>query len=188
MSRPLSPVARSAIVDATVALLAECSIREVTIDAVAARSGVAKTTIYRHFESRDEVLATALRATLAAFPEPIHTGDLDSDLLAWAQPLVDSAPMICAPRAAMEFFAEVVSSPVLAGVHDEMIEEVRGSLVDLLTEARDRGELRPEVDVQLCADAIVGPIIVRRLRDAPLGECDVAALFGYVLDGVRTRP
>lgn len=186
MARTPSAAARAAIIDATARLMEEGSVRDVTIDAVATRSGVAKSTIYRHFADREDLLSSVIRANIAAWPHVELSGDLEADLAGWSMPLIENHSRSQAPRAAMEFFAEVAASPQLAAVHDEMVDEIVGSLTRILTDARQRGEIRPDVDVELCADAILGPLLVRRLREVPLGPREVATLFSYVLAGIRS--
>ena len=58
--RPRLAAKRQAIVDATLALLAEHGFQATTVDAIAARAGVSKNTIYRRWSSKEELLADAL--------------------------------------------------------------------------------------------------------------------------------
>lgn len=55
---------RSAILSAAVALLSEGGVKQVTVDAVTARSGVARSTLYRHFPNNTELLAAAFQELL----------------------------------------------------------------------------------------------------------------------------
>src|SRR4051794_5710136 len=69
---------RSAILRAATDLLVEGGPSAVTIDAIVTRSGVAKSTIYRHWQSRDEVLLAVIESCAPQIPEP----DPDTDVVA----------------------------------------------------------------------------------------------------------
>ncbi|MEQ1787759.1 MAG: helix-turn-helix domain-containing protein, partial [Acidimicrobiales bacterium] len=75
MARPRSEEARQAALDATVDLLLANGVEGVTFDDVAARSGVAKTTLYRHFGSKQAMVVTAASSCFVELATP-DTGDL----------------------------------------------------------------------------------------------------------------
>ena len=81
MGRPRSQAAREKVLEATAAIALSDGLSAVTIDRVARRSGVAKTTIYRHFEHRNALLIAALDPTTDA-PDCPDTGALTVDLAA----------------------------------------------------------------------------------------------------------
>ena len=64
---------RAAVVRAATDLLVEGGPSAVTIDAIVARSGVAKSTIYRHWASRDDVLLDVMESCAPVSPHPIRT-------------------------------------------------------------------------------------------------------------------
>ncbi len=66
-----------------------------------------------------------------------------------------------------------------------MVEKLFGSLTRILDDARRRGEIVADADIELCADAIAGPLVLRRLRGASVDEEKADRLFSLVLDGVR---
>ncbi len=69
------------IADATLALLRTKGPRSVTVEAVAARSGIAKTTIYRRYSDRRDMLAAALSRVTT--PEPLAVDAQPADRLRW---------------------------------------------------------------------------------------------------------
>ena len=79
MARPRSQEARQAALDATVDLLLASGVEGVTFDEVAARSGVAKTTLYRHFGSKQAMVVAAASSCFVELPTP-DNGDLRRDL------------------------------------------------------------------------------------------------------------
>ena len=72
--------ARQAVLDATADLVAEVGVERTTIDEIANRSGVAKTTIYRHFASKEVLVVEAVHAC-TYIPVVADTGSLRNDLI-----------------------------------------------------------------------------------------------------------
>ena len=79
MARPPSKAARAKLLRATAKILAEEGIDAVSIEAVARRSGVAKTTLYRHFGGLDGLVFAAAAASVSETGGP-DTGSLIGDL------------------------------------------------------------------------------------------------------------
>src|SRR6188472_2654282 len=78
-----------AILEATRALLAEVGVPGLTIEGVAARSGVAKTTIYRRWRDSDELaLAAVWDDLISGLKAPRDVGDTGAELLAFVRPIV----------------------------------------------------------------------------------------------------
>src|SRR5262245_1055531 len=120
---PRSERSKQAILDATRALLAEKGgIRSLTIEAVAARSGVAKTTIYRRWRDKWELaLDAAMIDVLNTFDDPVDVGDTRQELITF----VDSAVRTLGSKPygpAMQGLAsEVATDPDLARVYREYV-------------------------------------------------------------------
>jgi AcrR family transcriptional regulator len=164
--RPPRAAARGAILDATLELLAERGFRETTVDAIAARARVGKNTIYRRWPSKEELIADALRQ-LTAQLEVRTRGDLRTLLL---EAIRDFARVFAAPlfgRILPGVLGELETNPAFARVYAErVVHPRRDALGDLLTAARERGELRPGVEVDQIVDLLVGAPFLRLL---PLG-------------------
>ena len=79
MARPRSEHAHNAALEATLELLLHEGVEGVTLEEVAARSGVAKSTLYRHFGTRSGLISKAARRCLVEHPTP-DTGSLEGDL------------------------------------------------------------------------------------------------------------
>ena len=75
---------RRTVLDATVLELVEHGFRGLTLDGVAARAGVNKTTLYRRWDSRESLVVDAVEAFAVEQAEVPDTGDLDEDLRRWA--------------------------------------------------------------------------------------------------------
>src|SRR5205085_2339194 len=80
--------AESAILEATIALLGEVGFSGLTIDGIAARAGVGKATIYRHWSSKAEVAVEAFKAFIPPLDDP-DTGSFADDVRAVLLQIVD---------------------------------------------------------------------------------------------------
>jgi AcrR family transcriptional regulator len=176
--RPRRPSARPAIVEATLELLAERGFQAATIDAIAARAGVGRNTIYRRWSSKEELIADALHELTAELD--VHEGvDLYGLLLDWIQ---DFARVFADPLFGRIFPAvlgELQRNPDFARVYSERVVRPRyEALLGLLRRARERGELRGDADVEQIADLLAGPPFVRLL---PLGLLPVTEHYAEEL-------
>ena len=129
-------VARSkaAIMATTVELLAERGVAATTIDAISQRSGVAKTTIYRHWPSKPEVVVDAIGSVLDAPVDP-DTGDLSGDLCALLAGLAEGL--------ADDQLQRLLSSLMEAAAHDAELADLHRRHVagrhDVVRQALRRG-------------------------------------------------
>jgi TetR/AcrR family transcriptional regulator, regulator of autoinduction and epiphytic fitness len=153
---------RRVVLEATVALIAESGYGAVTIEAVAARSGVAKSTIYRQWPNRLELINDAFHELKPSVPLP--TGSTVRDRIVCflehvARNVGTSTWSACLP--ALIDAAE--HDPDARELHSRLTQAGRQSLVDLLEEGVQSGELPAGLDLELMAEALVGPILIRRL-------------------------
>jgi AcrR family transcriptional regulator len=161
--RPREAAAGRAIVDATLELLADGGFQAATIDAIAARAGVGRNTIYRRWPGKEELIADAIRELSADLDE--HQGDNVYELLLdWIH---DFARLFADPLFGRIFPAvlgELQRNPTFARVYTERVVHPRYDvLVLLLTQAVESGELRRDVDVEQVADLLAGAPFVRLL-------------------------
>jgi len=182
---------RRVVLDAALALLVERGYGEVTIEAVAAESGVAKSTIYRHWPSRLELINDAfleLKPTLPVPPEGNVRERLIVVLEHLAQDVAASRWSACLP--ALIDAAE--HDPAARELNFRLASTGRQSIAGLLAEGVRTGELPADLDTVLIAEALAGPIILRRLMSAePLAPTDVRHLVNQVVGGcppARPKP
>ena len=177
--------ARDEVLEATADLVAEVGLERATIDEIAARSGVAKTTIYRHWPTKQALLIAAVRGCLEYAPTP-NTGDLRADLIACFDPMV---------RAGVGSRVGKMMTSLLDGAErdPELDRLLRAYMVDrslplrtVLQLAQYRGELPADLDLHLAAALFIGPISYRKtiLRE-PVTEEYVAAIVDAGLRAVR---
>jgi AcrR family transcriptional regulator len=160
--RPRSAQADQAIIDAIVDLLVDRGYREVTIEAVAARAGVAKTTIYRRWPSKADMVVEAISACKKDCLEArAYAGE------SVARSLVAMLSMLSCSRIARVLTGlavEMVHNEELAvAVRDDLLKPNREVVLATLQRGIDSGELRPDVNLDVVADLLVGPMFFRIL-------------------------
>jgi len=129
---------------------------------VAARAGVGKSTIYRHWSGKLDLVEDAFRTLKAQALVP-ESGTLRERIIAFLQQVArlveESTYSACMP--ALIDAAE--RDPQVRAFHCEFSTERRAGLVDVLQDAVAAGDLPSDADPELLADALVGPIVMRRL-------------------------
>lgn len=147
---------RLAIVTATRELLVERGFDGLTIEAVAARAGVGKQTIYRWWPSRPALVADVLLADADKILRPVeHTADLSADLTAWARNL--AATLTTERGAAM---LRILTAASLE--HEDVAARLRTGFSTPLQDSVKSRLLAAHIDeptAQAAADAIVGGIV-----------------------------
>ena len=174
------------ILDATRELLAEeGGVRALTIEAVAARAGVGKTTIYRRWRDKWELALDAVMIDmLPRFANPIDVGDTRKELITF----LDSVTKLWASPpdgpAMQGLVSEIATKPELARVYRErVVEPRREQLRPVIERGIARGDLRPDADVRLVHELLVGPILYRLLLSGPpLDRKLTTSLADAVLD------
>jgi len=171
-------------------LLVEGGPGAVTIDAIVTRSGVARSTIYRHWESRDDVLVEVISSCAPHIepPEP----DLDFE-----QALRLLVGQLCEVLADPEW-ARVVPALLALRNQDHGIAELEQrieqrqehALESVLRRGVEEGRLDPGVDVDRATALLVGPLLFASLMEKPavddaLGELVVDAFLRVTDTGER---
>ena len=154
--RPRSPECDDAILRAALELLAENGFSGLSIDGVSARAGVGKATIYRRWESKAALVVDAIRVFSHERIRFVDTGSARDDLVSFMQTLIDALRTTSAGRVMAGLVAEFPRHPELAEAFRRgFVAPRRASLLAALQRGIERGELRPDVDCELVADAVV---------------------------------
>ncbi len=161
--RPRSLVCDHAILDAALAEYAANGLDGMSVDAVAARAGVSKATIYRRYPSKAElVAAAALQAADEQAPIP-DTGSVRGDLtsaLRNLRRLLDDPVVGAAKRMLL---VDARRNEQLGRMHTESVRERRQGMFEVFRRGIERGELDPDIDVEFAADRIGAPVFYRHL-------------------------
>jgi AcrR family transcriptional regulator len=185
LTRPRSVRAHDAVLVATRELLRKGGLPAATVDAIAARSGVSKATIYKHWPSRTAVAAEAFGNAMAqATPIP-DTGSAREDLIAQVR-------QVSAFYASEEggVFAQLLAAGVTDPdgaryFRDFFLAGRRESTRIIWQRAVDNGEARPGIDTDTAADLLFGGLIYRLLNgNTPLTQERADAMVHAALDGL----
>jgi AcrR family transcriptional regulator len=160
--RPRSPEAHAAILRAALELAVEGGLRGLSMEAIAARAGVGKATIYRRWKSKEAVLVEAI-SSIAVTPDVPDTGSVHGDFEAVSSAAVDRmAPE--AFRVLPRLMADAGDDPeLLEALKQALLRPRRAAIAEILRRGMARGELRPDLDVDLVSDMVIGPLIARVL-------------------------
>lgn len=169
--RPRSSAADEAILEAAVDLFAEVGLEGLTMEGVAARAGVGKATIYRRYETKIEMVASAVCCYSNVGEPPPDTGSTPDDVRALVDGLVTILTETPVGRLIPILTAARTRVPELAKALAVITVERRERAAVVVRRAVDRGDLRAEVDVDLVIDAFIGPVFYRFLvTGAPLDD------------------
>ncbi|QYB07995.1 TetR/AcrR family transcriptional regulator [Rhodococcus sp. USK10] len=150
------------VLDATRELLADNGFGSLTVEGVAARSGVAKTTIYRRYRSKNDLALAVLLDMVDEVSTQPYRADTATELTA----LVDrTVELMCTSLMGLVMkglVSEVAADPELARVYREQVVSHRLADVSALVERGiARGELRADLDPEMVTDLVLGPIYYR---------------------------
>ena len=182
---PRAERSKQAILDATRELVAEeGGVRSLTVEAVAARSGVAKTTIYRRWRDKWELALDAVMIDmLPGFADPVDVGDTRKELVTFVSSVLKTLGTPPSGPAMQGLVSEIATDPDLARVYRErVVEPRREQLRPVVERGIERGDLRPDTDVRLVHELLVGPIFYRLLfSGAPLDRRHAAEVVDAVM-------
>jgi AcrR family transcriptional regulator len=184
--RPRDPQVDRAILDAVTDLLGEEGYEGLTIEGVAARARVGKTTVYRRWPTKAALVVDALAAA-AESVGVFDTGDVEADLRQTVRHMADT--MGKGRRADMMggMATAIARDPELAEVfRTSFLRPRRESVKALLRRAVAEGVIRQDVDLDLLVDCLSGPICMRLLFSGGAVTPRVADhLVDLLLEGAR---
>ena len=175
---------RIVILRAAVEELAEVGYGAFTIESVAARARVGKSTIYRHWPDKLALIADAFETFHEQMvPQlELHSARQSIELLVRhvAEVVIDSTFSRCIPA----LIEGAERDPRVRAFHHRYSAERRRALTDLIAIGIEAGEFRAELDPELATAALLGPIFYRRLMAAePFDPQQAGELVDTVLGG-----
>ncbi|WP_158014954.1 TetR/AcrR family transcriptional regulator [Mycobacterium basiliense] len=188
--RPRDPRIDSAVLRATVELLAETGYSGLLVSAIAERAGTSKPAIYRRWPSKAHLVHEAVFPVGAATAIP-DTGSLTEDLREMVRRTMAVLSTPAARAALPGLVGEMAADPTL---HSALLQRfgdiIGGGLARLLAKAAARGEIRTEVTATELAEAIAGltlmALLTRRTgRDAELDGAWIDRTTTLLLNGIR---
>ena len=161
--RPRDESVDTRVVAATLELLAEEGLSALSVESIATTAGVSKSSVYRRWNSKEEIIIDAI-ATVAQAVNVSDTGDIRHDLVT----AIDGLRGLVSDTRAGEVFPWLVSeiasrSDIGVLYFTTVVHPRRRAIVDLLAAARERGDIRSSLDVEIAVDILTGPVILRRM-------------------------
>jgi AcrR family transcriptional regulator len=184
--RPRSEESERAILNATRALLHEGGFGELTIEEVARRAGVGKSTIYRRWPTKGTLVFESFMIQFLGELPPPDTGNLRGDLLAVLRAWIHAVKGTDTGHTLVGLIAEVQRDSELAQVWAErFVAPVRAQHRLLFERGIERGEIAPTVDVDVAMDLLFGPGYHRLLQaHLELDDRFAESVVGIILDGL----
>jgi AcrR family transcriptional regulator len=180
--RPRSAEADRAILDAAIEEYGERGLAGITVDAVAARAGVSKATIYRRYPCKVDLVIAAAHTAADHTQPKVVTGDIRTDLRSVLEHLraVMQHPRVS--KAVRMLIADAHHDEQLRRLHHEFVRARRAGTMTMLSDAAARGDLRAGIDADLASEQLVGPLFYRFLVSGdPLDDAYLDALVDSFL-------
>jgi AcrR family transcriptional regulator len=186
--RPRSAQADHAILRATLELVAQDGIQGMSLEGVAARAGVSKTTIYRRWPNKDALILDALRQSKPP-ALTFDTGNFLADIrhyLSSLRALLDDPLM---QRLSLRLIGELSGRPEWSeGYFSDTMRPNLAALEGMIERARARGELRADADTTLVLEILGGPLFYHFIfslfmPDQP--EFDIERFIALLWDGLK---
>jgi AcrR family transcriptional regulator len=197
--RPRAPATEGAILRATIELLTEAGVEGTTTNAIVARSGCSKATLYRRWPSRDALILDALRVAVRGQPNDIRTAvQLEQKLGSTVEGSARRGAKIFDSRIFRAVFP-TIARELLSGsaigqqFRVDVFQPIRVGAKARLREAVERGEVDGTVDGDLVFDLVYGGLLYRTLIGEPVDEEIADTLADILMTGVagsrfRARP
>lgn len=158
--RPRSAQSHQAILEATLTLFAEEGLAGLSIEGIAERAGVGKTTIYRRWSCKEDVIKDALTLFRANHPLP-DTGTIRNDLLSitkQARDLFNHHPLMA--KLITKVIAEMKTSPeIYRTFYDKLVVPRMQLFRQMIQRAQQRGELRQDLDTAFLLSLIFNSLV-----------------------------
>ncbi len=163
------------------AIITQCGLDACTLDEVARRSGVAKSTVYRHFRNLDELVVTAIDDMIEDVATPDH-GSLRADLEA----IVRAFTGIVKHRNFRQLFASMLSralaDPEFEAVYRQAQEMRHVPLRIAIQRGIARGEVDPEIELEQAMYFVQGPFVAKRLvENDDVTERDIEVFLDLIV-------
>lgn len=187
--RPRSEAVSRSIVEATLDLIAEHgAVADVSVEAVAERSGVSKATIYRRWPSKEALVAAAVDSIKAPIPRGLPRTSMRDDLIF----IGESMRRTASPRDHKVFkcMALVAKDPEYKRYHDRFLERRKAFIQETFEYWAERGETREGVDPVLAGAMFSSPLLTILVYGhySELRSPDVVAgIVDVLLSGLRAQ-
>jgi AcrR family transcriptional regulator len=183
--RPRNPDTDERITAAAAELLLQRGFDRTTVDDVAARAGVGKATVYRRWPSKEDLAVAAMETLYSTeMPEP-DTGSIWGDLAASYRSVLAFMSTPDGAAFLRTSIAESVRDDRIAALHRASTERREAHSRRTFERAIERGEVRPDIDVDSAVQWLGGLLAIRAITHRPMPTVDDADLLvEFTLRGV----
>lgn len=187
--RPRDPATDLRIRRAAAELLLQNGFDKTTVDEVAARAGVGKATVYRRWASKEDLAVAAMESLYEAeLPAP-DTGSIVSDLRESYRAVLAFVNSPEGEGFLRVSIAESVRDERIAALYRQSLLRRESQARESFQQAIERGEVRPDADIDSAVEWLGGAITVRAVQGRPLPTvADVPRLVDFTLRGVLMDP
>jgi AcrR family transcriptional regulator len=176
------------VLASTVELLSETGLAGISVDDVAKRSGVAKTTIYRHWPSGSALFLDACKR-LGSKPVLPETGDLRTDLVTLVRQMAMSLENSGWAVAVPSIIDRAQRDPDVARLHLDVHAQFMAALQELITRAQESRQLSRAYSSSELISQIAGPLFYRRwFSREPLEPNFLDGVVERFLAGTKEKP
>jgi AcrR family transcriptional regulator len=184
--RPRDPATDRVILESTVRLLIEQGYDAMSVEGVASAAGVGKTTVYRRYPGKRELVVAAISSIAAALEPPVDSGSTREDL----RRFVDQTLSVLR-RDGLGFamigtlLAKERDEPALMALFRRAVILPRMEIASgIVRRGIERGEIRPDVPVDIVVQLIAGAFFARRLVGWPDDEAWLESVFDALWRGI----
>jgi AcrR family transcriptional regulator len=175
------------VLNAAYAILEEAGIGKFSIEAVALRSGVARTTIYRWWPNKSILAVESFLEEFRPHLTFARSGSADSDFRALIASLAATLSGPTGRVAALVVAQAQTDIETQRLFRETFSESLREESAQLLRAGVEQGRLRADLDIDRVIDAFVGAIYLRLLLGSPLDAAWAQALGDTLLQGCLRR-
>jgi AcrR family transcriptional regulator len=160
---------------------------DLTVEAVAARAGIAKTAVYRRWPSKVPLVVDALTRSRPE-PEVPDTGDLRTDMLALWNTVTHGRQRSIEQLLPIVTAYLTTGDDLMAATRDRYFQPRLQAMYAVAARAAARSEIRADADPALAFDLLYGPLLHRWLRGLPLDDQTITHLATLALQGLQPHP
>ncbi|WP_165422888.1 TetR/AcrR family transcriptional regulator [Ktedonosporobacter rubrisoli] len=189
--RPRSLQAQQDIFAATLSSLATQGFEAMSVDAIAAKAGVGKQTIYRWWPSKEALVIDVIKNLQQTYNPVIDTGSLRQDLIMM---FTNTFQMMSDPDARgflIQGLAMMTNHPeIYQTFRDQVVTPRLWQAEQVIRRAQERGEVRQDIDASEVIGLLAGPLWYHLLLDTngiPLAPGLIERLVDAVLHGIATQ-
>ena len=186
--RPRDPGTDDRITTAAAELLLQRGFDRTTVDDVAARAGVGKATVYRRWPSKEDLAVAAMETLYSSeMPEP-DTGSIRTDLATSYRAVLTFVNTPEGEAYLRTSIAESVRDGRIAALYRSSTERREQQSRATFEKAIARGEVRPDIDVDVAVQWLGGLLAIRAITHRPMPSVDDAdVLVEFTLRGIEIR-